>query len=106
MRIGIASSRTASTCNLVVNENPETIGGSGVDFLAVTRPIMTDEDTLKANVNGILTTIHLEFLEPLFRNDLTSSERLSQQFILAVLVSFRYFAMLKHLLTRCAVARS
>lgn len=80
MRRAVASARVESPCHMTPNSSFN-IGGEGYALPATTRWFNPDPS------KRIITALHLELLEPLLRNDLTSSERLAQQLLVANCVS-------------------
>jgi len=87
--IGIGSTKNKATCNLSHDTYDVEIGGygSGVNAVTVNITSFYNVDGKKIDAHkGSLIVLHIEMLEALLRTDLTASERLAQQNLVAILV--------------------
>ena len=87
MRIAIASSRSSSKCNVIAGQHAWDVGGVGCWISGTTQATFPYSGSAQL---AIVVTLHLEIVEPLLRDDLTTSERLAQQIEIATVVSRAY----------------
>jgi len=91
--IGIGSTNNKATCNLSHDTYDVEIGGygSGVNAVTINVTSFYNVDGKKVDAHkGSLIVLHIEMLEALLRTDLTASERLAQQNLVAILVCETY----------------